>query len=92
VLERREASPSGSEWRRFWATVERIGVWGWADGYLGAEDGERWLLQLARGDRRIQSSGVAAFPPVSAPSPSPEFLRLCAVMAKLVSGILLPPR
>jgi hypothetical protein len=91
LLERLEASPSERRWRQFWAAVDRIGVWKWADGYRGDEGRDRWLLQLARGERRIQSSGTAAFPPISSPSPSQEFLRLCAAVAKLVGGILLPP-
>src|SRR5439155_24069481 len=33
-LEREEASPSDRDWRRFWASVERIGVWSWADAAL----------------------------------------------------------
>ena len=82
LLEREEASPSDRDWRRFWAS----------DGYRGDENGERWLLQLGHGDRRIQSSGTGAFPPISAPTPSPEFLRLCAATAKLVGEILLPPQ
>jgi hypothetical protein len=92
LLERKESTPSAREWRRFWAAVERAGVWAWADGYRGAEEGDRWLLELARGERRMQSSGSGAFPPISSPSPSPAFLRLCAAMAKLIGGILLPPR
>ena len=91
LLERVEAAPSERRWRQFWAAVDRIGVWSWADGYRAGEGRAQWLLQLARRDRRIQSSGIAAFPPLSAPSPSQEFLRLCAATAKLVGGILLPP-
>jgi hypothetical protein len=91
VLERRETESSDREWRRFWVSIDRVGVWSWADGFRGAEDGDRWLLQLARKDRRIQSSGMGAFPPVSDPSPSNDFLRLCAAMARLVGEIVLPP-
>jgi len=92
LLERMEATPTPRQWRRFWDSVKRIGVWTWADGYRGSDGRERWLLQLTHGERRIQSSGTGAYPPLSAPTPSDEFLRLCAVMAKLVGGILLPPR
>ena len=92
VLERKEVSPTERQWQRFWTTVERIGVWSWADGYRGADEHERWLLELARADRRISTGGMGAYPPVSAATPSPEFLRLCAAVEKLVGGIFLPPR
>jgi len=89
VLERAEASPSTREWQRFWSTVERLGVWKWADSFQGWGSGEQWLLQLARGDRRLSTGGRAAFPPLAAADPTPQFLALWSTISQLV-GILLP--
>jgi hypothetical protein len=89
VLERAEASPSTREWQRFWSTVERLGVWKWADSFQGGEGGEQWLLRLARGDRRLSTGGRSAFPPLAAADPTPQFLALCGAISQLV-GILLP--
>jgi hypothetical protein len=89
LLERAEASPSNQQWQRFWSTVERIGAWKWADSFQGEGSEEHWLLQLARGDRRLSTGGRSAFPPLAEARPTPQFLTLCGAISQLV-GVLLP--
>ena len=89
VLERAEASPSNREWQRFWSTVERIGVWKWADSFRGEGSDEHWRLQVAHGDRRLSTGGRSAFPPLAAANPSAQFLTFCGAISQLV-GVLLP--
>jgi hypothetical protein len=89
VLERAEASPSNAQWQRFWNTVERIGVWKWADSFQGEDSEDHWSLQLAHGDRSLSTGGRSAFPPLAASSPTPQFLTLCGAISQLV-GVHLP--
>ena len=58
-------TPSASEWAAFWVAIDTIGVWGW-DGHLATFavcDAGAWLLELARGDRAIRSSGNGSVHP-----------------------------
>jgi hypothetical protein len=89
VLERAEASPSNAQWQRFWNTVERIGVWKWADSFQGEDSEDHWSLQLAHGDRSLSTGGRSAFPPLAVSSPTQQFLTLCGAISQLV-GVHLP--
>ena len=58
-------TPSAGEWAAFWVAIDTIGVWGW-DGHLATFavcDAGDWLLELARGDRAIRSSGNGSVHP-----------------------------
>ncbi len=58
-------TPSASEWAAFWVAIDTIGVWGW-NGHLATFavcDAGDWLLELARGDRAIRSSGNGSVHP-----------------------------
>lgn len=89
VIERHESSPNDRAWQRFWSTVERLGVWRWADSFRGEGGGEEWELRLVHAGRRLGTSGRSAFPPLAASSPSPGFLALVGAVSQLVGT--LPP-
>jgi hypothetical protein len=58
-------APSAGEWAAFWVAIDAIGVWGW-DGHLATFavcDAGGWVLELARGDRAIRSSGNGSVHP-----------------------------
>jgi hypothetical protein len=56
--------PDPERWKRFWADMDKIGVWGWLPSYerMDILDGTGWSLELALGDRRIVSGGSNAYP------------------------------
>jgi hypothetical protein len=83
--------PSLREWERFWQTVDRLGVWQWADGFeIGRDANEpNWSLVLARSDRRLQTSGFRAYPPLAeGPEVTPVFASFCAAVSRLVEDQL----
>ena len=88
-------SPSHAQWRRFWRSMDQLGVWEWADRYEpGARfeprsvvrDGTHWSLTLANGDRAVASSGDNAGPDGRDLDESPAFARFCEAVARLVGG------
>lgn len=89
MLEEQERTPAGGEWQRFWSTVERLGVWRWADSFSREGGDEHWQLRLQRHDRRLVTGGSSAFPPLAFSRPSPDFLTLCGAVSQLV-GVLMP--
>jgi hypothetical protein len=56
--------PTSADWQNFWATIERIGVWGWEAGYDDLEtlDGCQWSLAISYGSRRLKCYGSNLFP------------------------------
>jgi hypothetical protein len=85
--------PSLREWERFWQTVDRLGVWRWADGFGNATHANEptWSLDLARSDLRLQTSGFRAYPPLAeGPEMTPVFASFCAAVSRLVGDQLAP--
>ena len=81
-----ELWPSASDWRRFWADVERIGVWAWRRRYDadGGDPEASWQLRLARPGRRIESEGRnGAEPDDGRGAAMPELL---AALRRLLGG------
>jgi hypothetical protein len=88
-------SPSQAQWRRFWRSMDQIGVWDWATRYEPGErfeprsvvrDGTHWSLTLANADRAVESSGDNASPDACDLDESRVFPRLCEAVARLVGG------
>jgi hypothetical protein len=50
---------------RFWADIERFGVWDWAGDLndRGIMDGTQWQLAMGCGSRHLDLFGSNAFPP-----------------------------
>jgi len=88
-------SPSHAQWRRFWRSMDQIGVWEWADRYEpGARfepgsvvrDGTHWSLTLAHADSAVESSGDNAGPDTRDLDESRVFARFCEAVTRLVGG------
>jgi len=83
--------PSLREWERFWQTVDRLGVWRWADGFESGRHANEptWSLDLARPDQRLQTAGFNAYPPLAeGPEVTPVFASFCAAVSRLVGDQL----
>ena len=87
--------PSQAQWRRFWRTMDQIGVWGWAGRYEPGErfepesvirDGTHWSLTLADAGRYVESSGDNAGPDAGDLDEGPVFARFCEALARLLGG------
>lgn len=78
--------PSQEQWAEFWHALDGLGVWSWSPDYRSESSGAAWRLELARGDRRLQSAGHGAFPGGAAPAPTPEFRVLLEALRGLVDG------
>lgn len=88
-------SPSHAQWRRFWQSMDELGVWEWADRYEPGvrfepgsvvRDGTHWSLTLANADRAVESSGDNAGPDGRDLDESPAFAHFCEAVARLVGG------
>jgi len=88
-------SPSQAQWRRFWRTMDRIGVWEWAKRYDPGErfepdsvirDGTHWSLTLGDGGRQVESCGDNAGPDAGDLDEGPVFSCFCAALARLLGG------
>ena len=78
-------TPTAEQWRNFWRTLERIGVWTWGpDYYQPVLDGTSWELKLRRGDRSLSSSGSNAYPGSDTSDPSREFEAFLRALSRLV--------
>ena len=86
-------SPTGAQWRRFWQSIDQIGVWDWDERYEPGlrfepggvvRDGTHWSLTLARGDRVVESSGDNAGPGAFDLDESRAFTHFCAAVARLI--------
>jgi hypothetical protein len=97
-LDRREElrlSPSAAQWRRFWRTVDELGVWSWAPRYEAAEplapsaavrDGVHWSVTLEHRGRRAESSGDSAGPDAADLDESAEFTAFLEALSRLLGG------
>jgi hypothetical protein len=57
--------PSAAQWERFWATVERLGVWHWERRYgrrPPPPDATSWEVELEHAGQRVRSGGVGEGP------------------------------
>jgi hypothetical protein len=88
-------APSQTQWRRFWRTMDRIGVWAWGSRYEPSQrfepveqvrDGTHWSLTLARGDRSVQSSGDSRGPDSDDLDDSEPFGEFADAVSRLVGG------
>jgi len=88
-------APSRAQWRRFWTSMEELGVWEWAERYepgtrfeptTVVRDGTHWSLTLAHGDRAVESSGDNAAPDGGDLDESPGFAHFCEAVMRLVGG------
>jgi hypothetical protein len=87
--------PSHAQWRRFWRSMDRIGVWEWDEWYepgvrfepaTVVRDGTYWSLTLAHAERAVQASGDNAAPGAGDLDESPVFARFCEAVARLAGG------
>jgi hypothetical protein len=79
--------PPPAAWGRFWAVVDRLDVWTWAESYEWpgeVMDGTYWSVALERGDRRVRSSGSNAYP--DGAEPGRDFRALCRALSRLAGG------
>lgn len=78
--------PPPAAWERFWAVVDRLDVWGWAESYEMPDvmDGTYWSVALDRGERRVRSSGANAYP--DGDDPGRDFRALCRAVSRLAGG------
>jgi hypothetical protein len=88
-------SPSQAQWRRFWRTMDQLGVWQWAERYQPRErfepagvirDGMHWSLTLAEADREVESCGDSAGPDPGDLDEGPVFERFCEAISRLLGG------
>ena len=95
--ERRQVvlAPSQAQWRRFWQTIDRIGVWAWGTRYEPSRrfeppeqirDGTHWSLTLALADRSVQSSGDSRGPGSDDLDDSGPFGEFSRAVSRLVGG------
>lgn len=77
-----ELHPGQESWGLFWDVADRVGAWDWQRKYedTGILDGESWSIRIVYRDRRIEASGVNAYPP--------GYGDLIAAMNRLVDGRL----
>jgi hypothetical protein len=89
-------APSPAQWRRFWQTMDRIGIWTWKQHYEPGEryepvdeirDGTHWSITLAWHGRRIVSSGDGAGPDDVDLDESLGFGRFCEAVSRLTGGV-----
>ena len=82
--------PSRQQWQGFWRSVERAGMWTWAERYEPQDtvmDGTSWSLELDYIGRSVQSGGENAYPGTlpehSAAAYPPEFRRYLRAVSRL---------
>jgi hypothetical protein len=88
-------APSRAQWRRFWESMDAIGVWRWSERY---EPGERfesrmvvragvhWSLTLAHAGRDASSSGDGAGPTAIDLDEDTTFARFLEAVSRLLGG------
>lgn len=56
--------PSASAWKKYWSTVEQLGVWGWNPKYDNFDilDGVAWELSMRYQGKAMHSEGTNSFP------------------------------
>jgi hypothetical protein len=87
--------PSTAQWRRFWQTVESVGVWNWGERYEAGtnfeprgvvRDGTHWSVGLTHGERSVESSGDSAGPGSSDLDESRALSALLEAVSRLIGG------
>jgi hypothetical protein len=88
-------SPSHAQWRRFWRSMDQLGVWEWAERYEPGDrfepksvirDGTYWSLTLAHADRAVESCGDNAGPDARDLDESRVFAGFCEAVTRLTGG------
>ena len=59
-----QRTPSAKEWKSFWKTCNKIGIWGWRERYeaTGICDGTGWSLDIEQEFGKLHCSGSNAYP------------------------------
>lgn len=86
--------PSDAQWSRFWQTMDAINVWSWRERYeksvpvAGTQihDRTHWSLTIARGDRRVESSGDDAGPNDAGFNDGAPFTVFAEAVSRLTGG------
>lgn len=83
-----ELHPLPEEWQRFWAALDRIGVWEWKPRYAneGIVDGTSWKVEIEYSGRRIESAGLNAYPSADRPGGKDPFNEFCIAVSRLIGG------
>ena len=88
-------APSAAQWRRFWRSMDEIGVWKWRRRYGAGErlepaevirDGTHWSLTLEVTGRRVESSGDSSGPGALDLDESQAFVHFRDAVSRLVGG------
>lgn len=87
--------PSRAQWRRFWASLDAIGVWAWRARYEPAErfapgtaarTDVHWSLTLAHAGRQVSSSGESAGPHAADLDEDEAFNAFLEAISRLLGG------
>lgn len=87
--------PSETQWKRFWRTLETLGVWNWRERYepgvryepaTEIRDGTHWSLSLEYRDRRVESAGDNAAPDAMDLDDSVPFTAFAQAVSRLTGG------
>lgn len=80
--------PLPEDWQRFWAEMDKIGVWDWEKHYdnMWVLDGTSWSIKLKQGKKRVTSDGSNAYPGSEGPETSATFRAFCRAVQKLLGG------
>jgi hypothetical protein len=88
-------APSDAQWRRFWRTVDELGIWQWQRRYRPARslesppdirDGTHWSLTLRHGGKTVRSAGDSAGPGAVDLDESTAFAAFLKALSRLLGG------
>lgn len=82
--------PDNGAWERFWAALDSVGAWAWT-GRHDQDDhtcptGPGWLLRIDRDGRRLDASGLGAYPDGRDGRPGIGFTRVCRELSLLAGN------
>ncbi|MER3421907.1 MAG: hypothetical protein C4293_00420 [Nitrospiraceae bacterium] len=80
--------PSSAEWKKFWYSVGRCGLWNWEARYDNEEvcDGTRGEIDIQIGRRIVRSWGSNAYPGGDSLQYSPAFRQFLDAVQELLGG------
>lgn len=80
-------TPSNEEWKKFWHTADRIGLWEWKiDPLAFSIDGTSWSINIKYNDRQIKVEGSDSYPGSNNNLPSREFEEFLRAVSNLIGG------
>ena len=88
-----EVRPDAAAWQRFWAALERLGVWRWRSEYSSSVyDGRQWALEIEYGGKHLAANGSNAYPDalarvVRTVEPTPTFRAFERAVSELLGGL-----